>query len=50
LVSSLHLKETSVCLSSVERFEFRRREVVEALVQPLVVQPGDVFDDGQLEL
>jgi hypothetical protein len=43
LISSLYLREISGCLSSVERFEFRLREVVEALVRPLVVEPGDVL-------
>jgi hypothetical protein len=31
-------------------FELRRWEVAERLVEPGVVEPADVLDDGELEL
>jgi hypothetical protein len=36
--------------SRVEGLHFGRRTVAEALVEAVVVEPADVFHDGQLEL
>jgi hypothetical protein len=35
---------------SVEGLHLGRRDVAERLVQTVVVEPADVFDDGELEL
>jgi hypothetical protein len=37
-------------LAGVEGLRFGRWPIAERLVQLLVVEPADVFDDGQLEL
>ena len=37
-------------LRGVRVLELGRRDVAERLVQPVVVEPADVLDDGELEL
>jgi transposase len=46
----LRILMTSPVLRCVPGFELRRREIAERFVQPRGVEPGDVFDDRQLEL
>jgi hypothetical protein len=51
LASSLHFeRDIGLEPGSVERLHVGRRNVAEGFVQAGVVEPAEVFDDGELEL
>jgi hypothetical protein len=51
LASSLDFeRDIGLGPGSVESLKFGRRDVAEGLVQAVVVEPADVFDDAELEL